>query len=99
MLKQITNIKAAFCPFSKTATSTKVFLNRVYSKENLQANPTCKIDVTTTSHLKDPSRIDVKFKDGKTLSVNADDLHGDDIIFQVEKYSRKLSQQEDLKNQ
>ncbi|KAJ1875685.1 hypothetical protein LPJ55_000497 [Coemansia sp. RSA 990] len=59
MLKQITNIKAAFYP----------------------------------------SRIDVKFKDGKTLSVNADDLHGDDIIFQVEKYSRKLSQQEDLKNQ
>ncbi|KAJ2455729.1 hypothetical protein EV183_000576 [Coemansia sp. RSA 2336] len=74
MLKQITSIKAAFCPFSKTATSTKVFLNH-------------------------PSRIDVKFKDGKSLSVNADDLHGDDIIFQVEKYSRKLSQQEDLKNQ
>ncbi|KAJ2466276.1 hypothetical protein EV174_006549, partial [Coemansia sp. RSA 2320] len=119
MLKQISSVRAAFCPFSKSSTSTKyvrrlarqltrltgqiglvenmVFLNRVLSKENSTANPSCKIDVVTTDFAKDPSTIDVTFKDGKKLHINGGKMNGDDIIAQVQKYSKRLSQQEDLK--
>ncbi|KAJ2358123.1 hypothetical protein IWW50_001050 [Coemansia erecta] len=99
MLKQITSVKAVFCPFSANSTSTKVFLTRVFSKKNAAANPQCKINVTTTDFVKDPSHIDVQFKDGKAMSINAADFDGDAIVAQVEKYSRRLSQQEDLKSQ
>ncbi|KAJ2361663.1 hypothetical protein H4S02_011595, partial [Coemansia sp. RSA 2611] len=66
---------------------------------NNAANPQCKIDVVTTARSTDPSRIDVKYKDGKAVSIDADQLHGAAIVAQVEKYARKLSQQEDIKNQ
>ncbi|KAJ1940274.1 hypothetical protein EC988_007082 [Linderina pennispora] len=99
MLKQITSVRVAFCPFSKHATSSKVFLNRVFSKENSIANPTCKIDVVTTNYAKDPATVDVVFKDGKKLQINAGELTGDDIISHVQKYSKKLSQKEDLQGQ
>ncbi|KAI8322823.1 hypothetical protein GQ54DRAFT_297108 [Martensiomyces pterosporus] len=99
MLKQITSVRVAFCPFSRHSTSTKVFLNRVFSKENNALNPTCKIDVATTNHAKDPATIDVTFKDGKKFHINGSDMTGDDIISHVQKYSKKLSQQEDLQGQ
>ncbi|KAJ1957806.1 hypothetical protein GGI12_004917 [Dipsacomyces acuminosporus] len=99
MLKQITSVRAAFCPFSKHSTSTKVFLNRVFSKENSAINPTCKIDVVTTDYAKDPATIEVTFKDGKKFNINGGDMTGDDIINHVQKYSKKLSQQEDLQGQ
>ncbi|KAJ2336707.1 hypothetical protein GGI00_000684 [Coemansia sp. RSA 2681] len=102
MLKQITNVRVSFCPFSKSTTSTKVFLNRVLSKENSTANPSCKIDIVTTNFAKDPSTIDVTFKDGKKFHISSGGggkMSGDDIIAQVQKYSKRLSQQEDLKSQ
>ncbi|KAI9506000.1 hypothetical protein BX070DRAFT_187204 [Coemansia spiralis] len=99
MLKQITNIRVAFCPFSQHSTSARVFLNRVFSKKNNQANPTCQIDVVTTNFVKDPATVDVTFKDGKKLNINAGELRGDDIIAQVEKYANKLRQKEDLESQ
>ncbi|KAJ1922979.1 hypothetical protein GGH94_004220 [Coemansia aciculifera] len=100
MLKQITNVRVSFCPFSRNTTSTKVFLNRVLSKENSTANPSCKIDVVTTNFAKDPSTIDVTFKDGKKFHISSTaKLSGDDIIAQVQKYSKRLSQQEDLQGQ
>ncbi|KAJ1735958.1 hypothetical protein LPJ61_000264 [Coemansia biformis] len=77
----------------------QMFLSRVFSKENAAANPQCKIDVVTTNYAKDPATVDVKFKDGKEVHIDGGELHGDDIIAQVEKYSKKLSQQEDLKSQ
>ncbi|KAJ1879830.1 hypothetical protein LPJ66_011612, partial [Kickxella alabastrina] len=76
-----------------------VFLNRVLSKKNNAANPNCKINVVTTAFVKDPAMIDVTFKDGKKFQINGGDMNGDDIISQVEKYSKKLSQQEDLQGQ
>ncbi|KAJ1803053.1 hypothetical protein LPJ56_005984, partial [Coemansia sp. RSA 2599] len=57
------------------------------------------IDVTTTAFTKDPSTIAVTFKDGKKMQINGAELSGDDIITQVEKYSKKLSQKEDLQGQ
>ncbi|KAJ2742843.1 hypothetical protein GGI20_004188 [Coemansia sp. BCRC 34301] len=102
MLKQITNVRVSFCPFSKSTTSAKVFLNRVLSKENTTANPACKIDIVTTDFAKDPSTIDVTFKDGKKIHISSSSggrMSGDDIIAQVQKYSKRLSQQEDLKSQ
>ncbi|KAJ2594618.1 hypothetical protein H4R99_005686 [Coemansia sp. RSA 1722] len=77
----------------------KVFLNRVFSKKNQAANPMCQIDVVTTAFAKDPSSIAVTFKDGKKMQINGADMNGDDIITQVEKYSKKLSQKEDLQGQ
>ncbi|KAJ2137545.1 hypothetical protein IW136_003471 [Coemansia sp. RSA 678] len=99
MLKQITSIKATFCPFSPSSTSTKVFLNRIYSKQNTLANPQCKINVAVTDFAQDASRINVVFKDGAKMDINGAELHGQAIVSQVEKYARKLSQQEDLKSQ
>ncbi|KAJ2558522.1 hypothetical protein GGH12_005831, partial [Coemansia sp. RSA 1822] len=92
-------IKVTFCPFSSTSTSTKVFLNRIYSKQNTLANPQCKINVTVSDYANDASLINVVFKDGAKMDINAAELHGQTIVSQVEKYSRKLSQQEDLKSQ
>ncbi|KAJ2715212.1 hypothetical protein H4R19_001327 [Coemansia spiralis] len=77
----------------------RVFLGRVFSKKNAAANPQCKIDVMTTAFVKDRATVDVTFKDGNKMHIDGAELHGDDIIAQVEKYSTKLSQQEDLKNQ
>ncbi|KAJ2719932.1 hypothetical protein GGI07_004920 [Coemansia sp. Benny D115] len=99
MLKQITSVRVAFCPFAKNSTSSTVFLNRVLSKKNLAANPKCKIDIVTLNYLKDPAVINVAFKDGQKLDINAGEMTGDDIIGQVEKYAKKLSQQEDLQGQ
>ncbi|KAJ2486380.1 hypothetical protein IWW37_005637 [Coemansia sp. RSA 2050] len=100
MLKQITSVRVSFCPFSRHTTPTKVFLNRVLSKKNSTANPSCKIDVVTTNHVKDPATIDVTFKDGKKFHISSTaKLNGDDIIAQVQKYSKRLSQQEDLQSQ
>ncbi|KAJ2466505.1 hypothetical protein GGI02_004349 [Coemansia sp. RSA 2322] len=109
MLKQISSVRAAFCPFSKSSTSTKYVrrlarqLTRLTGQiglvENITANPSCKIDVVTTDFAKDPSTIDVTFKDGKKFHINGGKMNGDDIIAQVQKYSKRLSQQEDLKSQ
>ncbi|KAJ1720379.1 hypothetical protein LPJ53_004987 [Coemansia erecta] len=99
MLKQITSVRVSFSPFSPTSTSSTVFLNRVFSKKNQAANPACKITVHTTAFSKDPSLIDVTFKDGHKFHINAAELTGDDIIAQVSKYSKRLSQQEDLQGQ
>ncbi|KAJ2235721.1 39S ribosomal protein L44, mitochondrial [Coemansia sp. RSA 485] len=90
MLKQITGVRVAFCPFSNTSTSSKCVS---------AANPMCQIDVVTTAFAKDPSSIAVTFKDGKKMQINGADMNGDDIITQVEKYSKKLSQKEDLQGQ
>ncbi|KAJ2796064.1 hypothetical protein H4R21_004860 [Coemansia helicoidea] len=76
-----------------------VFLGRVFSKKNAAANPQCKINVLTTTLVADPATVEVTFKDGNKMHIDGRELHGDDIIAQVEKYSNKLSQQEDLKNQ
>ncbi|KAJ2865469.1 hypothetical protein FB639_005108, partial [Coemansia asiatica] len=76
-----------------------VFLNRVFSKKNQAANPSCQIDVVTTAFAKDPSTIAVTFKDGKEMQINGAEMSGDDIITQVEKYANKLSQKEDLQGQ
>ncbi|KAJ2779399.1 hypothetical protein GGI15_003887 [Coemansia interrupta] len=99
MLKQISSVRVSFSPFSPTSTSSTVFLNRVFSKKNQAANPSCKVTVETTAFSKDPSVIDVTFKDGHKLHINAADLTGDHIIAQVSKYSKRLSQQEDLQGQ
>ncbi|KAJ2157075.1 hypothetical protein GGF46_004753 [Coemansia sp. RSA 552] len=99
MLKQITSVRASFCPFSPHATSAKVFLTRVLSKKNHAANPQCKIDIRTTQLVKDPSLIDVTFKDGKKFHLDGAEMQGDDLVMVVEKYSKRLSQQEDLKSQ
>ncbi|KAJ2613024.1 hypothetical protein H4S08_002420 [Coemansia sp. RSA 1365] len=67
--------------------------------ENSKANPQCKIDVVVTHHTMDPAIIDVEFKDGNKYHIDAMEMKGDDIVTQVEKYSNKLTQQEDLKGQ
>ncbi|KAJ2510019.1 hypothetical protein GGI11_005647 [Coemansia sp. RSA 2049] len=96
MLKQITKIRVAFCPFSKHSTSATVFLNQALSKKNSMANPSCDIKIVTTDYSTDPSTVDVTFKDGKKLNINAGELHGADIVAMVEKYATKLAQKEDL---
>ncbi|KAJ2804107.1 hypothetical protein H4R20_002635 [Coemansia guatemalensis] len=68
-------------------------------KENTKANPQCKIDIVTTHHVKDPATIDVQFKDGNKFHIDGSEMMGDDIVNQVQKYSNKLTQQEDLKAQ
>ncbi|KAJ1921719.1 hypothetical protein H4219_000452 [Mycoemilia scoparia] len=97
MLKFITNIKVAFYPFKPSSTSVRIFLNQVSSGVNIQSNPQCKIDVITLSDKNATPTAHVQFKDGKKLDFKGHELSGDDMVRSVQKYVRKLSQEEDLK--
>ncbi|KAJ1924620.1 hypothetical protein IWQ60_005067 [Tieghemiomyces parasiticus] len=47
MLKFVNNIRVTFNPYGTTASSAKVFLNRIMTNDNIASNPKCKIAVET----------------------------------------------------
>ena len=70
-------------------------MNHATTSSNLALNPQCKIDVSTLSNLNDTPFVQVNFKDGKFMEFKAHETTGDEIVQTVNKYCRKLSQEED----
>ncbi|KAI9320885.1 hypothetical protein BX666DRAFT_1851842 [Dichotomocladium elegans] len=93
-LRHINEIKIAISPFNKASKASRLLLNRVNTDEARKLNPAIKI---TTQFLQDataPSRVDVTYRDGKTLGLDSDKLNIDNLVELVNKHAKKLEEAE-----
>ncbi|KAG2220411.1 hypothetical protein INT45_000636 [Circinella minor] len=94
LMRQINNVKVSLSPFNKASKASRLFLNRVNTDEARRANPALKITATMLNDVQAPSRIDVVYRDGKTLGLDSDKLKIDNIVELVNKHAKKLEEAE-----
>lgn len=89
----LTEVNATFNPFVRRSKAARLFL------AFLPANARQTIKVHTTMlprESQQPSRLQLKFKDGKEMTLDTEKLGIKDIIEEVNRHSRILKRQEDL---
>ncbi|OLY84590.1 hypothetical protein AYI68_g1238 [Smittium mucronatum] len=96
MLKQVKKVSVKFSPFKKSSISSRVFLNRIMTKDNLSANPACVFDVSTDIEYNASPSVLVEFKDGKVMDIQAKTVNGDELYSSVYKYAKKLKDVEEM---
>ncbi|CAI4216718.1 unnamed protein product [Parascedosporium putredinis] len=91
--KFMTEVSTKFNPFSPAARSARLFLSL------LPPNARQTIAVKTTLLPRastEPSSLNVKFKDGKEMSLDCEKLGIKSLTEEVDRHSRKLQKQADL---
>ncbi|KAK0659213.1 39S ribosomal protein L53/MRP-L53-domain-containing protein [Cercophora samala] len=90
----ITEVQTAFNPFSPRAKSARLFLS--FLPPNARSSG---MSITTRllPRASDaPSKLYVKFRDGKELNIDADNMGIKSIIEEVDRHSRILQKADDL---
>ncbi|KAK4181578.1 39S ribosomal protein L53/MRP-L53-domain-containing protein [Triangularia setosa] len=90
----ITEIQTAFNPFSPHAKSARLFLSFLppNARSSGMSITTQLLPRSSTA----PSKLYVKFKDGKELDLDADNMGIKSIIEEVDRHSRILQKADDL---
>ncbi|KAI8882425.1 hypothetical protein K501DRAFT_221310 [Backusella circina FSU 941] len=97
-MKQITEIKVALAPFNAASKSSRLFLNQVNTNGARKVNPTIKISTNILSDPAAPSHINVVYRDGQKLSLEADKMKINTILQTVNKHAKKLEEIERANN-
>ncbi|TVY15760.1 Mitochondrial 54S ribosomal protein L44 [Lachnellula arida] len=89
----ITEVSTVFNPFSPKAKTARLFLS--FLPPN--ARQTMKISIKLLPRIsKEPSFVELKFKDGMQMKLDAEKLGVKGVIEEVDRHSRMLSRQEEL---
>jgi len=89
----ITEVSTVFNPFSPKAKTARLFLS--FLPPN--ARQSMKINTRLLPRAsRDPSVVQLKFKDGKEMKLDAEKLGIKGVIEEVDRHSRILSRQEEL---
>ncbi|OMJ22043.1 hypothetical protein AYI70_g854 [Smittium culicis] len=96
MFKQVKKVSVKFSPFKKSSTSSRVFLNRIMTKDNISANPNCTFEISTDIPYNASPAVVVEFKDGKVMDIQPKTVNGDQIYSSVYKYAKKLKDVEEM---
>ncbi|KAL1603508.1 39S ribosomal protein L44, mitochondrial [Paraconiothyrium brasiliense] len=90
----LTDVRVKFNPFSPRAKPARLFLSLI--PPNARADgmkvETKMLPRTST----EPATLDVKFKDGKELSLQLDKMRIPEVMEQVDRHSRVLARKEEL---
>ncbi|KAI9360178.1 hypothetical protein BD770DRAFT_46673 [Pilaira anomala] len=97
-MRQITEIKVALAPFNAASKSSRLFLNRVNTNGARKVNPTIKINTSILSDVNAPSHIQVVYRDGQKLALEADKMKINNILQVVNKHAKKLEEIEQAKS-
>ncbi|CAO3616386.1 unnamed protein product [Mucor hiemalis] len=73
-------------------TCNKLFLNHVNSNNTRKVNPAIKITTDVLSNPTAPSQINVVYRDGQKLALEADKLKINNILQVVNKHAKKLEE-------
>ncbi|ORZ12056.1 hypothetical protein BCR41DRAFT_308105 [Lobosporangium transversale] len=95
MSKFLTQVKVSMAPFSPSSKTAKIFLSRIITNDALTVNPALKIVTDSHGDVSKPATIQVTYKDGKTLNLQAGEMKVNDVLRQVGKHARKLQEKED----
>ncbi|KAH7170921.1 ribosomal protein L44 [Dactylonectria macrodidyma] len=92
--KFMTEVTAKFNPFSACAKPARLFLTLLppTARANGMAISTTLLPRTST----DPSSLRVKFKDGKELDFNCENINIKGLVEEVDRHSRQLQKAADL---
>jgi len=94
--KFITDVTTKFNPFSRRAKTCRIFLAQLPAN----ARQTMKIKTALLPQdSKDPSSLFVKFKDGKEMKLDTDKLSLTDVMEEVDRHSRVLNRQAELRGE
>jgi len=89
----ITNVQTVFNPFSPRSKTARVFLSFLPSN----ARQTIKIDTKTLPRdSRERSFVQLEFKDGKKMKLDAEKMGIKGVIEEVDRHSRILARQEEL---
>jgi large subunit ribosomal protein L53 len=75
-----------------------LFLNHINTDAARKVNPTIKIVTDVLNDPTAPSHIQVAYKDGQKLSLDADKMKISNIVQTVNKHAKKLEEIEEAKN-
>ncbi|KAF2650190.1 hypothetical protein K491DRAFT_609355 [Lophiostoma macrostomum CBS 122681] len=90
----LTEVRVKFNPFSPRSKSARLFLTLI--PPNARATG-MKIEAKMLPRTsKEPASLDVKFRDGKELSLDIDKMRITEVMEQVDRHSRMLARKEEL---
>ncbi|RUP46008.1 hypothetical protein BC936DRAFT_147463 [Jimgerdemannia flammicorona] len=95
LMKHINEVKVTLAPFSITAKSSRLFLARIMTDKARIANPALKVSTTILSDVDAKPSINVTYRDGKKLEVQAGEMNIDSVIMIVNKHAKKLQEEQD----
>ncbi|KAH8657641.1 mitochondrial ribosomal protein L44 [Tricladium varicosporioides] len=89
----ITEVSTVFNPFSPKAKTARLFLSFLPP----DARQTMKVSTKLLPRIsKDPSFVQLKFRDGKEMKLDTEKLGIKGVMEEVDRHSRILSRQEEL---
>ncbi|KAI9484124.1 MAG: hypothetical protein EXX96DRAFT_560997 [Benjaminiella poitrasii] len=91
-MKQINEIKVALAPFNAASKSSRLFLNHMNTNSARKINPTIKINTTILNNPTAPSQIEVIYRDGQKITLEADKMKINNILQVVNKHAKKLDE-------
>ncbi|KAF2835496.1 mitochondrial ribosomal protein L44 [Patellaria atrata CBS 101060] len=89
----LTDVTVRFNPFTAPAKTARTFLAHLppNARSNMKIN-TALLPRTATG----PTKLFLKFKDGKEMDLDLDKLKIKDVMVEVDRHARLLSRQEEL---
>ncbi|PVU87469.1 hypothetical protein BB560_006484 [Smittium megazygosporum] len=96
MLDQVRKVTARFNSFSRTSISTRVLLNLLMTKTNLNSNPACVFDIKQYSELNQKPQLQITFKDNHVMSIKPEKYPPQDLYQSIFKYTKRLKHLEDI---
>lgn len=89
----LTEVNTKFNPFTRTAKTARNFLALLPPNARAEMKINAKMLPRTS---KDPTTLDLKFKDGKEMKLDLEKLKIRDVEEEVNRHSRLLARQEEL---
>ncbi|KAF2403849.1 mitochondrial ribosomal protein L44 [Trichodelitschia bisporula] len=93
--RYLASVTTKFNPFTPGAKTARVFLANLppNARQNMQINTTVLPRASV-----EPATLDIKFKDGKEMTIDLEKMKINDVAVEVDRHSRMLQRQEDLSN-
>ncbi|KAK3208740.1 hypothetical protein GRF29_77g1881406 [Pseudopithomyces chartarum] len=90
----LTDVRVKFNPFSPRAKPARLFLSLIPPNARADGMKVETKMLPRTS--KEPATLDVKFKDGKELSLELEKMRITEVMEEVDRHSRTLARKEEL---